>query len=66
VPFQQSVLLHAALETTGVESTLILIPNGDHGGRVFDEQKYQQMVSDWLDKNLRGPLTPSRRRAVKR
>ena len=59
VPFQQSVMLHDALEASHVDSTLILIPTGDHGGRAFDEQKYQQMVSDWLDKHLRG--TPRRR-----
>ncbi|HEY3055626.1 MAG TPA: alpha/beta hydrolase [Thermoanaerobaculia bacterium] len=64
VPFQQSVMLHMALEAKGVDSTLILIPNGDHGGRVFDEQKYQQMVSDWLDKHLRGPIPPARRRSA--
>ncbi len=66
VPFLQSVMMHEALEAAGDDSTLILIPNGDHGGRAFDDQKVQQTVSDWLDKNLRGPIAPSRRRAVRR
>jgi acetyl esterase/lipase len=66
VPFQQSVMLHDSLEASGVDSTLILIPGGDHGGRAFDELKYQQMVSDFLDKNLRGTVAPARRRAVRR
>ncbi|MGZ8797736.1 MAG: alpha/beta hydrolase fold domain-containing protein [Thermoanaerobaculia bacterium] len=66
VPFLQSVMLHSALEAAGVDSTLILLPTGDHGGRAFDEQKYQQIVSDWLDKNLRGPVAPVKRRAVRR
>ena len=64
VPFQQSVMLHDALEASNADSTLILIPNGDHGGRVFDEDKYERMVDDWLDKHLRGPV--ARRRAVRR
>jgi acetyl esterase/lipase len=64
VPFQQSVILHQALEAKGVDSTLILIPNGDHAGRAFNEPKYQKITSDWLDKHLRGPVGPVRRRSV--
>ncbi len=63
VPWQQSVLLHNALEEKGVQSTLILIATGEHGGSAFDDQKYKQMVSDFLDKNLRGP---AKRRAARR
>ena len=66
VPFLQSVILHGALEKGGVESTLILIPNGEHGGSAFDEQQYKQIVSDFLDRNLRGPIVANRRRAVRR
>jgi acetyl esterase/lipase len=65
-PWRQSVMLHDALQAEGVDSTLVLIPNGDHGGDVFDEQKYKQMVSDFLDKNLRGPLAAAKRRAARR
>lgn len=66
VPFGQSVLLHVALEEKGVSSTLILIPAGEHGGNKFDEQKYKEMVSEFLDRNLRGPIVPARRRAAAR
>jgi acetyl esterase/lipase len=66
VPFQQSVLLHAALEANGVSSTLILIPAGEHGGNKFDEQKYKEAVSEFLDRNLRGPVAPPRRRAARK
>lgn len=66
VPFQQSVLLHTALELRGLDSKLVLIPTGDHGGSKFDEQQYRQMVSDFLDKNLRGPIPPPKRRAARK
>ena len=65
-PWRQSVMLHEALEAKGVESTLVLLPNGEHGGDVFDQQQYKQMVSDFLDRHLRGPLTAAKRRAAKR
>jgi acetyl esterase/lipase len=64
VPYTQSVALHQKLEASGTDSRLILIPSGDHGGRVFDEPKYQQMVDDFLDAKLRGPRK-SRTRAVR-
>ncbi len=66
VPFQQSVLLHTALELKGIDTTLVLIPAGEHGGNKFDEQKYKQMVSDFLDKNLRGSIAPAKRRAARK
>ena len=66
VPFQQSVLLHTALSAFGVDSTLVLLPTGEHGGDEFDEQKQKQTISDFLDKNLRGPIGPLKRRAVKK
>ncbi|HET7434590.1 MAG TPA: alpha/beta hydrolase [Thermoanaerobaculia bacterium] len=68
VPYQQSVMLHAALVAAGVDSRLALIPNGDHGGRAFDEPKYEQMVDDFLDNYLRGPVAAAtaKRRAVRR
>ena len=53
----------------GVSSTLILIPNGEHGGDAFDEQQYKQAISDFLDVHVRGPIapaTPLRRRAAGR
>ncbi len=63
VPFQQSVILHQALEARGVDSTLILIPDAQHADRRFNDPKYQQIVDDWLDKHLRGPV--ARRRAAR-
>jgi acetyl esterase/lipase len=62
VPWQQSQLLHDALVANGVESKLVLIANGQHGGSPFDELQYKQLISDFLDEHLRGPL-PLKRRA---
>jgi acetyl esterase/lipase len=62
VPWRQSQMLHDALSAKRVDSTLVLLANGQHGGSPFDEQKYKQMVSDFLDEHLRGPL-PLKRRA---
>lgn len=69
VPFQQSVDLHVALEGRGVESTLVLLPKGQHGGPEFDTQKMKETVSNFLDQNLRGPITATsvtKRRAARR
>jgi acetyl esterase/lipase len=67
VPFQQSISLHQTLQAAGVSSELVLIPKGDHGGDVFDEQQYKEMIDAFLDEKLRGPVmrdAPKRRRAV--
>jgi acetyl esterase/lipase len=61
VPYKQSVILHDALEAAGVDSRLILVPNGEHGGRAFDEPKYKEAVDQFLDTNLRGPIVRKRR-----
>lgn len=65
VPYKQSVILHDALVANGVPSQLVLVPNGEHGGRAFDEAKYKQIVDQFLDDNLRGPIV-KRRRSVGR
>ncbi|HEX6159055.1 MAG TPA: prolyl oligopeptidase family serine peptidase, partial [Thermoanaerobaculia bacterium] len=65
VPYKQSLMLHDALIARGLDSKLVLIPNGEHGGRAFDEAKYKQMVDEFLDQKLRGPIV-KRRRAVGR
>lgn len=65
VSWQQSSMLDAALKTAGVSSKFVILPNGDHGGSMFDDQKYKQMVSDFLDENLRGPITVRRRAAAR-
>lgn len=61
VPYTQSVSLHQKLEQTGVDSRLILIPNGDHGGKAFDSAKYETAIDDFLDAKLRGPVVRKRR-----
>ena len=66
VPFQQSVMLHSALEAEGVESTLVLLPRGEHGGKAFDEQKQKETISEFLDKNLRGPIAATPETAKRR
>jgi len=66
VPWRQSVILHEALEAARVDSRLILVPNGDHGGRAFDSDKNEKAVDDFLDTHLRGPVTvKAKRRAVR-
>lgn len=65
VPWQQSQMLNDSLRAAGVSSKLVFLPTAQHSDRQFDDQKYQQMVSDFLDENLRGPL-PQRTRAVGR
>lgn len=66
VPYQQSVTFHQALQAKGIDSKLVLIPTGDHGGSVFDQTKYQTIVDEFLDTNLRGPIvTAKKRRSVR-
>jgi acetyl esterase/lipase len=68
VSYKQSVDLDAALRAGGVPSTLLLLANGDHGGKAFDELQYVQAIDDFLDANLRGPVmppTPPKRRAAR-
>jgi hypothetical protein len=60
-------MLHTALEAMNVPSTFHILVNGNHGGSMFDDQKYKQITSDFLDRYLRGPLPqPARRRSVRR
>ncbi|MGZ4779620.1 MAG: alpha/beta hydrolase fold domain-containing protein [Thermoanaerobaculia bacterium] len=63
-PWKQSQMLYDALRANGVNATLYLLPTAQHADSQFDEQKYKQIVSDFFDQNLRGPL-PMRRRAVR-
>lgn len=58
VPYNQSELLHAALQKAGVESTLVKVKNGDHGFRGADQKPEARikMVADFFDKHLKtGP-----------
>ena len=61
VPWKQSQILHDALVAGGVDSRMVLIPNGEHGGRQFDTASNQKVVDDFLDKHLRGPVAKKRR-----
>lgn len=69
VPWKQSVILHEALVAAGVSSSLTLVPNGEHGGKAFDEDRYERMVDAFLDANVKGSESapaPGKRRAIRR
>ncbi len=51
VPYCQSVLLHEALQKTGVPSQLFLVKGGQHGFGVYTEENIKLMV-DFLTKEL--------------
>lgn len=54
VPAQQSVVLDAALRRAGVESTLVIIPGGGHGGPAFAEARYLVQMAAFMDRHLHG------------
>ena len=60
VPVQQSVVLDAALRKAGVESTLIIVPDGGHGGGMFDDAKLLYQMAAFMDIHLRGPSKTAR------
>lgn len=60
VPYRQSVDLHESLKAAGVDSSLVLIPNGEHGGRAFDDPTYVKMIDDFLDRVLAPRVTKQR------
>jgi acetyl esterase/lipase len=66
VPWQQSQMLYDALRETGIGAELHLLPTAEHADHQFDDQQWKQLVSDFLDANLRGPLPPARQRATRR
>lgn len=56
VPYNQSELLHVALEHAGVSSRLYMVRGGDHGFRdAVDDSRddLTDMVADFLDEHLR-------------
>ncbi len=53
VPPNQSQLLHAALNRTGVPSTLHIIENARHGGREFATPEVQRITLAFLRKSLK-------------
>jgi len=62
-PWQQSKMLYDALREDGVDATLYLLPTAQHSDTQFDQLQYQQIISDFLDRNLRGPARVRRRAA---
>ena len=60
VPVQQSVVLDAALRKAGVESTLVIIPGGGHGGGGFDDPKYLRQMAEFMERHLLEPVAASR------
>lgn len=64
VPYKQSVILDQALRDKGVSSKLVLLPAGQHGGSAFDAAKYEQMIDEFLDANLKSVRV--KRRATRR
>jgi len=62
-PWQQSKMLYDALREDGVDATLYLLPTAQHADDQFNDQQYQQIISDFLDRNLRGPIRMRRRAA---
>ncbi len=58
VPYNQSELLHAALEKAGVNTTLYMVKGGDHGFRgmeVDTPQSLSQRVADFFARTLGRP-----------
>ncbi|WP_047816975.1 alpha/beta hydrolase fold domain-containing protein [Rhodopirellula islandica] len=52
VPANQSQLIHEALESAGVETTLKLIRGAKHGGREFADPEIRDLITTFLKKHL--------------
>ena len=58
VPYNQSELLHAALEKAGVESDLYMVKNADHGFRNMEGDTPESLIErvrDFFDRTLQSP-----------
>jgi acetyl esterase/lipase len=53
VPLGQSELLHAALKKAGVESELVVIKGGGHGGAGFGTPENQDKIAAFFDRHLK-------------
>jgi acetyl esterase/lipase len=53
VPFNQSELLHAALKKAGVETTLVAIKGGGHGGPGFYSAENSRRIEAFFEKHLK-------------
>ena len=60
VPVQQSVVLDAALRKAGVDSTLVLVPGGGHGGGMFNDVRYLHQMAAFMDAHLLDPVGKAR------
>ena len=52
VPYQQSQLLHEALVSAGVSSTIHLLPEAGHGGNAFAEPGVLEIVYAFFGRHL--------------
>lgn len=64
-PWQQSQMFYDALTAIGVKAELHLLPTAEHADHQFDDQQWKQVISDFLDANLRGPTPMPRRRSLR-
>ena len=60
VPAQQSRVLDAALRKAGVDSTLVIVPGGGHGGGMFNDVRYLYQMAAFMDAHLLGPVAKAR------
>ena len=59
VPYQQSAILHDALRKAGVPSTLILVPEGNHGlNPHWNTGNFDQVVANFFNKHLKQNSDP--------
>ncbi len=65
VPWQQSQELYDALRANGTPVQLYLLPTAQHADSQFSDQEHAQIVSDFLDQYLRGPIIGLRRRVAR-
>ncbi|MEM9015952.1 MAG: alpha/beta hydrolase [Verrucomicrobiota bacterium] len=53
VPLSQSERLHGALEAAGVDSTLVILPEGGHGGPEFQTNEVRDTVRRFFERILK-------------
>ncbi|MBE3584306.1 MAG: alpha/beta hydrolase [Limnochordaceae bacterium] len=52
VPYQQSVIFYDALRRAGVEATLVILPEAQHGGPAFSDPQLLEQIADFFDRHL--------------
>ena len=53
VPVIQSTRFHESLESTGVDSTLVILEGAGHGGKDFQTQEVKDAVKDFFTTHLK-------------